>query len=126
MKALAFTLSLFSFVATAQAETFYCVGNESYGTTKNIFVKLQPVGPSVNEVSEGTKVPYKLLVLNGAKIWADTVVQAAKEDVTFSFGANDPINGKIAGRIYLDELEESSIKLNTSELSLDCGDLFWE
>ncbi len=82
---------------------------------------LTAVTATVNDVREGVKVPYKIVVKNGNKVWADTVVRAAQEDVLFGFGSKTKAYGKITGMIYMDELDQSWVTLNGTNLHVDCG-----
>lgn len=101
-------------------DSITCRGNEDFGTSKKISLTLSAVDLTTNDVSEGTEVPYKFVVKNGKEIWAQGVARAAQEDVIFGFESNSAQYGKLVGRIYLDELEQSALHLNGQSYTLDC------
>jgi hypothetical protein len=112
--------------ASAIADTHTCKGNESFGTSKNVTMEISSIGKVVQQVPEGEKVPYHLIVKIAGKQITDSIVQVSQEDVMFQISGNTDDAGKVNGTIFLDELEQSNLNLPEIGLSfnLDCNEQF--
>ncbi|MNK89331.1 hypothetical protein D3C87_1093390 [compost metagenome] len=122
MKALLVLATLLTISGTAQAfESIQCKGNEEFGTSKNVTMTMKAVDKTNNDVPEGVKVPYELLVMIDNQVVVATTVQAHAEDVMFQFRSKTNRFGKVSGIIYLDELDQTSVTVNDLDFTLDCN-----
>ncbi len=115
-----FVFCVILFVNSASAEVIVCRGDVS--DNPGFTVALQSVGPNASDVPEGTLVEYRMTIRKSRDTIVETVVLAQQEDVIFAWEAVTEKYGKISGHIYLDELEEASVRVESMDhgLELDC------
>jgi hypothetical protein len=122
MKFIALAILASLTTSTAHAfESISCIGNEVFGTSKRVNLTLSAPARTIDDVEEGVEVPYEYLFTTDGQTWAKGLVQVSQEDVVVTFHGRNRIYGEMMGRIYLDELDQSSISLNGIRLNLNCG-----
>ena len=124
MKVLLF-VSVLMLAGFANAESITCGFNERYSDESQpraLTMTLTSLGKSVNDVYEGTSVPYSLVLKNGDQVWLNVKVKAAQEDVLFAFKHRSREFGNITGHIYMDELDQTSVYVNGTKFSFDCNE----
>jgi hypothetical protein len=117
-KAILAATALTLFVNTAKADIFQCRGNDSESGDYTLLLENHG-RMSIDDVPEGTLVPFLLILKNDGNTILKTTVLAQQEDVLFGFEA---ASGKVAGHIYLDELDQSSLSVDSLDhgLNFEC------
>jgi hypothetical protein len=120
LKAIFAATVIFS-VNSASADIFECRGNDA--ASRDYTVALINQGRvSIDDVPENTPVEFLLLIKNDGETIVSAKVLAEQEDVMFVYEAVTAEHGKIAGTIFMDELDQSSVRVEDMDrrLSLDC------
>jgi hypothetical protein len=116
-----FTTAIFLLVNQANADVIQCSGNDA--VSRDFTLSLTNQGRlSIDDVPEGTPVEFLLIIKNDGETIVNAKVQAEQEDVMFIYEAVTEKYGKIAGHIYMDELDQSSVRVENMDhgLNLDC------
>lgn len=113
-------LSLFSITALAEEYSpvqYVCKQTQTESKRPLTMVLTQEkLGP----VREGVRTPFILNLFSGesSRPFLTKRVYVETEDVIFDFATSDKT---ISGRIYLDEMDQTSLELGKNSYRFDCG-----
>ncbi len=111
MKNLFFVLAAFIVSMPAFAgEQYYCKGNFHTPEQTTLFVKAL----SHDHAIEGEKMEYLIVIRDGSEVIYKGHVTAESEDVMLSFKSRRG-QPKLSGMIYMDELNQTWIKLGNGQ-----------